>query len=213
MALRIQAHVKLELWKGQGGVGGMEVGRACRPDSVRRAPGKPGSAPWRTFLWATRCRAALAIYPHAPSNRLERVAPRACLFDVAPDGVWPASPVASPAVSSCLAFSPLPGRLRAPAVYFLCHFPSPWTAGFAPCGLRRLAVSQHPVLRSPDLPPPPPCAGQQRPPSPPRAHCSAARRPTLGDHPALPYTDTPGKPGTCRARSRRPAAHPTGIRP
>lgn len=171
----------------------MKVGRACRPDSVRRVIGKPVTLPWRTFLWATRCHAALAIYPHAPSNRLERVAPRACLFDVAPDGVWPASAVASPAVGSYPTISPLPGSLRSRAVYFLCHFPSPWATGLAPGHLQRLAVSQHPVLRSPDLPPPPACTGQQRPPSPPRRHCSAACRPTLGPQGRLGHT-----PDACR---------------
>ncbi len=37
------------------------------------------------------------------------------------------------------------------AVSFLCHFPSPWAG--RETRLLRLAVSQHPALRSPDLPP------------------------------------------------------------
>ena len=43
------------------------------------------------------------------------------LFGLAPDGVYHAFPVASKAVSSYLAFSPLPRSCG--AVYFLWHFP------------------------------------------------------------------------------------------
>jgi len=49
------------------------------------------------------------------------------LFGLAPDGVYRASDVTTGAVSSYLAFSPLPNQVyRAPerAVYFLWHFPS-----------------------------------------------------------------------------------------
>jgi len=48
------------------------------------------------------------------------------LFDLAPDGVYPAADVTISAVSSCLAISTLPDPLARPsAVYFLWHFPSP----------------------------------------------------------------------------------------
>jgi len=50
----------------------------------------------------------------------------ACLFGLAPDGVYPATDVATSAVSSYLAISTLPDLLAQPsAVYFLWHFPSP----------------------------------------------------------------------------------------
>src|SRR5574340_48216 len=50
----------------------------------------------------------------------------ACLFGLAPDGVYPAADVATGAVSSYLAISTLPDPLaRLSAVYFLWHFPSP----------------------------------------------------------------------------------------
>lgn len=44
----------------------------------------------------------------------------ACLFDVAPDGVWPAITVASDAVSSYLAISPLPRPLAPPGRFVFC---------------------------------------------------------------------------------------------
>ena len=48
------------------------------------------------------------------------------LFDLAPNGVYPATDVATSAVSSYLAISTLPDPLARPsAVYFLWHFPWP----------------------------------------------------------------------------------------
>jgi len=47
------------------------------------------------------------------------------LFGLAPDGVYPATDVATSAVSSYLAISPLPIYRNKLAVYFLWHFPSP----------------------------------------------------------------------------------------
>ena len=50
----------------------------------------------------------------------------ASIFGLAPDGVYPATDVATSAVSSYLAISTLPDQLSLPsAVYFLWHFPSP----------------------------------------------------------------------------------------
>ena len=63
------------------------------------------------------------------------------LFDLAPDGVYPAADVATSAVSSYLAISTLPDPLARPsAVYFLWHFPSPHgvrsLTGILLCGAR-----------------------------------------------------------------------------
>jgi len=65
----------------------------------------------------------------------------ASLFDLAPDGVYPAADVATSAVSSYLAISTLPDPLARPsAVYFLWHFPSPHgvrsLTGILLCGAR-----------------------------------------------------------------------------
>src|SRR3989338_7939006 len=65
----------------------------------------------------------------------------ACLFGLAPDGVYPATGVATGAVSSYLAISTLPDPLARPsAVYFLWHFPSPRgvrsLTGILLCGAR-----------------------------------------------------------------------------
>jgi hypothetical protein len=62
------------------------------------------------------------------------------LFGLAPDGVYPATDVATSAVSSYLAISPLPVYRNKLAVYFLWHFPSPHgvrpLAGILLCGAR-----------------------------------------------------------------------------
>src|SRR5512135_3803220 len=65
----------------------------------------------------------------------------ASLFGLAPDGVYPATDVATSAVSSYLAISTLPVLLAQPsAVYFLWHFPSPHgvrpLTGILLCGAR-----------------------------------------------------------------------------
>ena len=87
----------------------------------------------------------------------------ACLFGLAPDGVYPAAGVATGAVSSYLAISTLPvlpqssqwlspllflgdfaslavGEVSTSAVYFLWHFPSPHgvrsLTGILLCGAR-----------------------------------------------------------------------------
>ena len=82
----------------------------------------------------------------------------AILFGLAPDGVCPATPVARDAVSSYLAFSPLP-EIRACArnVKELRLRAAPDSGGIFSVALSipfpGLAVSQHPVLRCPDFPP------------------------------------------------------------
>ncbi|GEM_PF-25987 len=73
----------------------------------------------------------------------------ACLFGLAPDGVYPAASVATGAVSSYLAISTLPDLLAQPsAVYFLWHFPSPHgvrpLTGIPLCGARTF-LSAHKV--------------------------------------------------------------------
>ena len=117
--------------------------RACRPDSVCRRTGATvirlgDRLPGRSSYLPARS--------DGPSSRPLRAI--ACLFGIAPDGVWRAARVATDAVSSYLAVSPLPdrrtGRRR-------CTFCSTFRR-FGPFGLLRLAVSQHPALWSPDLP-------------------------------------------------------------
>ena len=71
------------------------------------------------------------------------------LFGLAPDGVYPATDVATSAVSSYLAISTLPDPLAQPsAVYFLWHFPSPHgvrpLTGILLCGARTF-LSAHKV--------------------------------------------------------------------
>ena len=64
----------------------------------------------------------------------------ACLFGLAPDGVYPAADVATSAVSSYLAISTLSFPEGTWAVYFLWHFPSPHgvrqLTGILLCGAR-----------------------------------------------------------------------------
>ncbi len=120
-----------------------EVERACRPDSVRRnagvtiirlgdrLPGRSSHLPARSG---------------GPPCAVRR--PHACLFDVAPDGVWRAGRVATSAVSSYLTISPLPsvpanrhrlgGVLSVPLSVALglaacCAWP---LASILPCGVR-----------------------------------------------------------------------------
>lgn len=124
-----------------------EVERACRPDSVRRnagvtiirlgdrLPGRSSHLPARSG---------------GPPCAVRR--PHACLFDVAPDGVWRAGRVATSAVSSYLTLSPLPSAPANRQPLGRCAFCSTFRRP-GPRGLLRLAVSQHPALWSPDLPP------------------------------------------------------------
>lgn len=123
------------------------VERVCRPDSVRRRTGVTtirlgGRLPGRSSHLPARS--------DGPSCAARK--PRACLFDVAPDGVWRAGRVATPAVSSYLAVSPLPSAPANRQPLGRCAFCSTFRRP-GPRGLLRLAVSQHPALWSPDLPP------------------------------------------------------------
>src|SRR5690606_22210022 len=129
------------------GNAGERVERVCRPDSVRR----------RTGVTTIRLGDRLpGRSSHLPARSGEPPCAtrgsRACLFDVAPDGVWRAGPVARPAVSSYLAFSPLPSAPANRQPLGRCAFCSTFRRP-GPRGLLRLAVSQHPALWSPDLPP------------------------------------------------------------
>src|SRR5690606_30212488 len=90
-------------------------GRTALPGTGRRS----GSGPAGSILDCRRT-GTTAIHlgdrlPGRSSHLPARLAgpafhgePNACLFGVAPDGVWPAGRVATAAVSSYLAFSPLP---------------------------------------------------------------------------------------------------------
>ena len=131
--------------------------RACRPDSVGRFPGLTviplgAGLPLRSSHLPAR-----SDGPSLPAR--SRVA---CLFGVAPGGVWRAVRVATNAVSSYLAVSPLPGAHHTTntggcrrANVSLRHRRSVLCATFRRLGsfdLLRLAVDQHPARWSPDLP-------------------------------------------------------------
>ena len=84
-----------------------------------------------------------------PGSNASRVG--APLFGLAPDGVYRASPVASPAVGSYPTVSPLPDPPKGPsAVCSLLHFPSPHDArplaGILLCGARTFLHA--PTVRS-----------------------------------------------------------------
>ena len=92
-----------------------EMKLACKPGSVRHPfPSAPTVIPLGPRLPVGSSNLPGGSASHA-------IAP---LFGLAPDGVYPAAPVARDAVSSYLAISPLPDPLARPsAVYFLWHFP------------------------------------------------------------------------------------------
>ncbi len=106
------------------------------------------SGPGKTFVSRVLSRMAITLGPGLPldsSDLTRRRGPgqpsarmRASLFGLAPGGVYHAVSVTGDAVSSYLAFSPLPDR--SPAVCFLWHFPScrqDWVLPSAlPCGAR-----------------------------------------------------------------------------
>jgi len=76
---------------------------------------------WTVIPLGARLPVNSSNLPAGSTSRLN-----ACLFGLAPDGVYPATPVAGCAVSSYLAISTLPDPLARPsAVYFLWHFPWP----------------------------------------------------------------------------------------
>ena len=93
----------------------------CRPDSVRRLPDATviplgGRLPDRSSHQPARSGG-----PPCPAG--SRIA---CLFGVAPGGVWRATGVATGAVSAYLTISPLPALTDFGGI-FLFHFPSPST--------------------------------------------------------------------------------------
>jgi len=96
--------------------------------------------------------------PKRSSNLPRRRAGRAYapLFDLAPGGVFPATPVTSRAVRSYRTISPLPGRCRPGGIF----------SAALSVGSRLPGITWHPALWSPDFPPP-------------RLHGAAAVRPTL----------------------------------
>ncbi len=62
----------------------------------------------RPFLWGTPCGVPRATNPDGGAGMLLRLATQPSLFGLAPDGVYPAAPVARGAVRSCRTVSPLP---------------------------------------------------------------------------------------------------------
>ncbi len=82
-----------------------------------------------------------------PTRNLERAVLVRLLLGLAPDGVCTAFIITNEAVSSYLAFSPLPFQ----AVCFLLHFPSPRGArvlpGILPCGVRTFLTARITGLR------------------------------------------------------------------
>ena len=79
---------------------------------------------WRSFICDTRHRAPVATYPEVRASRAllqSSVLPYLVLLRVG----FTLPPTLIGAVRSYRTISPLPATLRAPAVYFLWHFP--WT--------------------------------------------------------------------------------------
>ena len=101
---------------------GVRMERVCRPDSVRRSPGVT------VIRLGPRLPGGSSHLPARTDGRPSRREPHACLFGVAPGGVWRAVPVTGNAVGSYPTVSPLPATAfaAASAVCSLCHFPSPW---------------------------------------------------------------------------------------
>ena len=190
--------------------------RACRPDSVRRRTGVTiirlgGRLPGRSSHLPARS--------GGPPCAVRR--PRACLLDVAPDGVWRAGRVATSAVSSYLTISPLPsapanrrrlgGVLSVPLSVALglaacCAWP---LASILPCGVRtflrrrrlRAAASDRPTRSIVDFT----TASHRRAGADRRAPCDILRREA---EPVMIESD----PGRCahRVATRLPPP-PTGL--
>ncbi len=91
-----------------------------------------------SFLWDARCRTPQAIIPGTERAALSP------LFDLAPDGVYRARKVTLSAVSSYLAFSPLPRPCT--------HKRSGVFSVALSVASRLLGVTQHPALWSSDFP-------------------------------------------------------------
>jgi len=92
-----------------------------------------------SFLSPGHCCQGLATYPGASSGPLSN----APLFGLAPGGVYHASPVTRTAVSSYLAFSPLPRGFPRGGMFSVAL-----SLGSPP-----VAISDHPALWSSDFPP------------------------------------------------------------
>src|ERR1041385_4686808 len=108
---------------------------------------KPVSVPLRAIVIHLG-RALLRSSSDLPGSMTERAAPPP-LFGLAPRGVYHAGRITPPAVRSYRTFSPLPVRLREPAVYSVWHFPLKPLERLPP------AVSRHAALWRPDFPPVP----------------------------------------------------------
>jgi hypothetical protein len=142
---------------------------ACKPGSVRKAPGQAGGPRGTTIPLGRALQRASRDQPgwrdgnvpeHPRSDRQMAPPP---LFGLAPGGVYPAAAVTGGAVRSYRTVSPLPVRYSprnisragiARAVCFLWHFP--W-------GHPRRPLAGTVFPWSPDFPPSPGPAGGQRP--------------------------------------------------
>ena len=175
-------------WSGESGFGvgsGGDGESACRRDSVQRLPA-PG--------WPSIC----AVYPGAAPLLLRgpgRTGRPYPLSDLAPGGVYRAAAVTSDAVRSYRTVSPLPvRRTRGPGA-----IGGLFSVALS-CGSPRLAASQHPALRSPDLPR--------------RCHREAHRRGHPADSPSPPVCQgtppgaTPAPARRLSGRSSCPSPHP-----
>ena len=182
----------------------MRMERVCRPDSVRRSPGVT------VIRLGPRSPGGSSHQPARTEGRPSRREPHACLFGVAPGGVWRAVPVTGNAVGSYPTVSPLPvTAFAAPsAVCSLCHCPSPWArpeerarcawplASTPPSGVRTFL----PGIAAPATVRPAPAtilSARRRRPAGRRAVLVAVRRP--------PYPRSHAAPGPCRAPTGVPA--------
>jgi len=116
----------------------------CGSESLSRVLSPRGIREAGSFLWPPHCCRGLATYPGASSGPLSN----APLFGLAPGGVCRASPVTRAAVSSYLAFSPLPNGIDLSAVSRSGIFSVALSLESPP-----VAVSDHPALWSSDFPP------------------------------------------------------------
>ena len=127
------------------------VHRDDKPDSVSRLPGI-------MIIYLVRSTRNFGPSPDFSGSGKRGGPPLRSLFDLAPDGVYPAVP---PCVGTRWSltppFHPYPEMMQSigfRAVCFLRHFPSLSITERPPC------IRGHPVLRSPDFPPRP-CTNRQ----------------------------------------------------
>ena len=133
--MRLSWKILRSSWSRRESCGSESLSRVLSPRRIRGG----GS-----FLWPPHCCWGLATYPGASSGPLSN----APLFGLAPGGVCNANPVTRAAVSSYLAFSPLPNGIDLSAVSRSGIFSVALSLESPP-----VAVSDHPTLWSSDFPP------------------------------------------------------------